>query len=110
MIESLRALMVLVAFQAVAALGAQRAKAGSDSRPNVILNFADDISAREFPIYGSTVWSGFRGDGATDPAYRARMPVVDRTPREGVWFANRMVAKPSRRSIRSFMRPSGGSA
>ena len=60
--------------------------------PNVILIYADDISAREFPVYGSSVWSGFRGQDTTDPAYRARTPVIDRLANEGVWFANAWAA------------------
>lgn len=62
------------------------------SRPNVVLIYADDISAREFPVYGSTVWSGHRGSDTTDPAARGRMPVVDRLAREGVWFSSAWAA------------------
>lgn len=62
------------------------------SRSNVVLIYADDISAREFPVYGSTVWSGHRGSDTSDLAARGRMPVVDRLAREGVWFANAWAA------------------
>jgi len=52
---------------------------------NVIVYFADDISAREFPIYGSSVWSKPEGGDTTDPAYRAYTPVMDRMAQEGCW-------------------------
>ena len=29
-------------------------------KPNIIILFADDISARELPIYGSSVWGEAR--------------------------------------------------
>ena len=57
-------------------------------KPNVILYFADDISAREFPIYGSTVWTDPHKKDTQDPKYRAKMPVVDRLAEEGVWVKN----------------------
>jgi len=56
---------------------------------NVIFVMADDISAREFPIYGSTAWTG----------ERAKTPVLDRMGTEGcfietVWAC--ALCKPSR--------------
>ncbi|MFR9651123.1 MAG: sulfatase-like hydrolase/transferase [Rikenellaceae bacterium] len=56
------------------------------TKPNVVLLFADDISAREFPIYGSSVWSDLRGDNTQDPALRASTPVMDRLANEGCWI------------------------
>lgn len=56
-------------------------------QPNIILLFADDISARELPIYGSTTWSPSpQGGDTSDPAFRAKTPVLDRLAKEGVWI------------------------
>lgn len=35
----------------------------AENKPNIAILFADDISAREFPVYGSSVWS--KPDGVT---------------------------------------------
>lgn len=61
--------------------------------PNVILIVADDISAREFPFYESTRWSGDR---------RAKTPMMDRLADQGcfietVWSAT--ICKPTRVSM-----------
>jgi len=56
------------------------------NRPNLILVFADDISAREIPVYGSSVWSPPEGGNTTDPAYLAETPVMDMMATNGVWF------------------------
>lgn len=62
------------------------------SKPNVIFILADDISAREFPVYGSS-------DFTQSSKGRARTPTFNRMAREGcfvetVWSAT--VCKPSR--------------
>ncbi|ADE53486.1 sulfatase-like hydrolase/transferase [Coraliomargarita akajimensis] len=54
-------------------------------RPNIIVYFADDISAREFPIYGSSVWTAPDRSDTTDPEHLARTPVMDRLATEGCW-------------------------
>ncbi|MDP4611809.1 MAG: sulfatase-like hydrolase/transferase [Opitutales bacterium] len=54
-------------------------------KPNIIVYFTDDISAREFPIYGSNVWIDPVKNDTSDPAYRAHTPVMDRLAREGCW-------------------------
>ena len=59
-------------------------------QPNVILIVADDISAREFPFYGSPKWSDGR---------QAKTPMMDRLAEEGcfietMWAAT--ICKPSR--------------
>jgi len=59
---------------------------GKKSKPNIVILFADDISAREFPIYGSKVWSKPTGGNTTDPKYRAHTPVMDKLANEGVWI------------------------
>ncbi len=69
------------------------------TKPNVILIYADDISARELPMYESSKWSGFRGKDSTDRNFLAKTPVIDRLANEGVfienaWAAN--VCSPSR--------------
>ncbi len=68
-------------------------------RPNIIIVFADDISARELPIYESTVWSPPLRGNTSDPHYRARTPVLDRLAKEGCWIKTAwasVVCSPSR--------------
>ena len=65
---------------------------GAAPQPNVIVYFADDISAREFPIYGSTVWSKPLAGDTTDPSYRAKTPVIDKMAQEGCWVKNAWAA------------------
>ena len=60
--------------------------ANKQTKPNIILIFADDISARELPIYGSTVWTAPDKSNTSDPKFRARTPVLDQLAREGCWF------------------------
>lgn len=57
-------------------------------KPNVIIVFADDISAREFPFYGSSTWTDTQGKDTQDPAFRAKTPVLDRLAEEGAWATN----------------------
>ncbi len=69
------------------------------SKPNIILVFADDISARELPIYNSSEWSSPQSTNTTDKAFRAQTPVLDRLAKEGcyvktTWAAT--VCSPSR--------------
>jgi len=54
-------------------------------RPNIILVYADDISARELPIYGSTVWSKPNRGDTSDVSVRAETPVLDKMAAEGCW-------------------------
>jgi len=62
-------------------------QANAGSKPNVVILFADDISAREFPIYGSSVWSLCPvGGNTSDSKYRAFTPVMDRISKKGVFF------------------------
>lgn len=68
-------------------------------RPNIIILFADDISARELPIYGASVWSQPTKGDTDDPRYRARTPVLDRLANEGCWIRTAwasVVCSPSR--------------
>jgi arylsulfatase A-like enzyme len=54
-------------------------------RYNIILVFADDISARELPAYEASVWAppvGF-GRNSQDPQFRAKTPVLDKIAEEG---------------------------
>lgn len=60
--------------------------------PNIILVFADDISAREFPVYGSNVWSDSKGNNSQDPADRAATPVLDKLARDGCWVTQTWAA------------------
>ncbi len=57
-------------------------------RPNVVILFADDISAREIPVYGSTVWADEKGRTCSDPKLRAETPVLDRLAAEGCYIKN----------------------
>lgn len=59
----------------------------AQKQPNIILVFADDISARELPIYKSNVWSqpAFKGD-TKDLKYRAKTPVLDQLAKDGCWI------------------------
>lgn len=48
-------------------------------RPNIVVLFADDISAREFPVYGSDTWSNdLKGDNTQDVNLRAKTPVMEK--------------------------------
>ncbi|PKQ64525.1 sulfatase [Labilibaculum filiforme] len=61
--------------------------------------FADDISAREIPIYGSSVWSPPEGGNTSDTNYRAKTPVMDKMAKDGCWFSTAWgatVCSPSR--------------
>lgn len=61
-------------------------------KPNIILIFADDISARELPVYGSSVWSPPTGGDTSDPRYRAQTPVLDKLAKEGCWITTTWAA------------------
>lgn len=66
----------------------------SAKRPNVILVMADDISAREFPIYESTKWYGKE---------QAKTPVLDKLSTDGGCFIETAwsctICKPTRAMI-----------
>ncbi|MGC6505411.1 MAG: sulfatase-like hydrolase/transferase [Coraliomargaritaceae bacterium] len=72
------------------------------SRPNIVLFFADDISPREFAIYGAPEWSPPGRGNTSDPRYLAETPVMDRLAEKGVWIETAWAAticKPSRAMI-----------
>lgn len=63
----------------------------AEKKPNIIILFADDISARELPFYGSSKWSvpiggDLEGGSTSDMQYRANTPNLDRMAREGCYF------------------------
>ncbi|WP_083631379.1 sulfatase-like hydrolase/transferase [Labilibacter marinus] len=61
--------------------------AEAKKKPNIIIYFADDISARELPIYGSSKWSKPpQGGDTSDAKYRAKTPVLDQLANEGLWI------------------------
>ena len=69
------------------------------NKPNVILVFADDISAREIAVYGSSTWSPPPGGDSSDPSYLAETPMMDMMATNGVWFKTAwaaVVCSPSR--------------
>ena len=73
-------------------------------KPNIIVYFADDISARELPVYGSTVWTDPWRNDTSDPQYRAKTPVLDRLAEEGCWIKTAWAAtvcNPSRAMMMS---------
>ncbi|MFI3247605.1 MAG: sulfatase-like hydrolase/transferase [Rikenellaceae bacterium] len=49
----------------------------AQERPNIVVLLADDISAREFPIYGSSMWTKPGGGDTQDVKYRATTPVME---------------------------------
>lgn len=55
-------------------------------KPNVVVILADDISAREFPMYGSSVWTDVNRQTTSDPVFRAKTPVLDRLAQKGVFI------------------------
>lgn len=70
-----------------------------NKKPNIIVLFADDISAREFPIYGSDTWSPPTGGDSQDMKYRAKTPVMDKLANEGLYIKTAwaaVVCSPSR--------------
>lgn len=66
--------------------------ANAKKKPNVVILFADDISAREFPIYGSSVWANPMEEICSDVKYRAKTPVMDKLAEEGCWISNAWAA------------------
>lgn len=95
-IGSIRILLLTALCTVVMAAGIT---ACGDDRPNIILVFADDISARELPLYGSSVWSKPEGGDTSDPAFRANTPVLDRIAQQGCWVKTAwasVVCSPSR--------------
>lgn len=60
-------------------------------QPNIVVLYADDISARELPIYGSIVWSmpkggELKGGDTQDLKYRAQTPVLDSLAKTGCYI------------------------
>jgi arylsulfatase A-like enzyme len=69
----------------------------AQEKPNIILLYADDISARELPIYGATVWTlpkggKLKGGDTSDTKYRAKTPVLNKLATEGLWVENTFAA------------------
>jgi arylsulfatase A-like enzyme len=68
-------------------------------KPNIILVYADDISARELPFYGSSVWTKKKGVDTSDEAFQSKTPVLDQMAKEGCWVKTAwasVVCSPSR--------------
>jgi arylsulfatase A-like enzyme len=91
MMKKIIVLLLLIPFMVV---GQKKQK------PNIILILADDISAREFPMYKSDTWSNQSGDkDSQDKEFRAFTPVLDKIAKKGMyvktaWAA--VVCSPSR--------------
>lgn len=57
------------------------------NKPNIVILFADDISAREFPFYNSSTWSKPpQGGDTSDLKYRAKTPVLNKLAEEGMYI------------------------
>ncbi|MEM6641407.1 MAG: sulfatase-like hydrolase/transferase [Bacteroidota bacterium] len=67
-------------------------RAQKPEKPNIVILFADDISARELPIYGSSVWTNPQAENSSDLAYKAKTPVLDKMAKEGCWVTNTWAA------------------
>ena len=65
---------------------------GKKNKPNIILIYADDISARELPIYGSSKWSGYRGESVNDPSKIAKTPIIVKIANDGAFIENAWAA------------------
>ena len=74
-------------------------EAKSVDKPNIIVIFADDISAREFPIYNSSKWTDVKNKSTSDTSMRASTPVMNKMAEEGCWIKTTWgatVSSPSR--------------
>ncbi|WP_111708500.1 sulfatase-like hydrolase/transferase [Lutibacter citreus] len=59
----------------------------AQKKPNIIVVFADDISAREIPVYNSSKWSvPPQGGDTSNPKYRAETPVMDKLAKDGIYI------------------------
>jgi len=68
-------------------------------RPNIIIVYTDDISARELPIYGSSTWTPPQRGDTSDKQFLARTPVLNQMAQEGCWVKTAwasVVCSPSR--------------
>jgi arylsulfatase A-like enzyme len=86
-------------FAAIASIASLISQASAAQRPNIIIVFADDISARELSLYGSSVWSPPTGGNTSDTTFRAQTPVLDKMAEEGCWVETAwasVVCSPSR--------------
>lgn len=73
-------------------------------KPNIIIYYADDISARELPVYGSSVWTGPVRENTSDERLRAQTPVLDEMAASGCWIETAWAAcvcNPSRAMMMS---------
>lgn len=71
----------------------------AQSKPNIILVYTDDISARELPIYGSDTWTSPLATNTSDMQYRANTPVLDMMANNGCYIETTwasVVCSPSR--------------
>lgn len=64
---------------------------GQQDMPNIVVLYADDISARELPVYGSTLWTlpkggVLKGGDTRDVQYRASTPVLDSLAQAGCYI------------------------
>ena len=82
----LRILLILLVTNQLISQTKAQTTVSTTKKPNIILLYADDISAREMPIYGSAVWSPPIGGNSSDVQFRAQTPVLDRLATEGCYI------------------------
>ncbi len=85
-----------------ASLSAVASVALAQEKPNIVIILADDISAREFPIYDSSTWSKPEGGDTQDFSFRAQTPVMESLAEQGCmistcWSAT--VSSPARAQL-----------
>lgn len=93
-------LTTLLSLSAVALPATGVAK--TSNKPNIVVLLADDISAREFPIYNSNVWTGKIKTNTTSKDERAFTPVMDDLANKGCWIStcwSCTVSSPSRAQL-----------
>ncbi|NIJ44890.1 arylsulfatase A-like enzyme [Wenyingzhuangia heitensis] len=92
-----RKIQVFLAFLLLVSFAQSKAQ----QKPNIVVLFADDISAREIPIYGSKVWSrpikgGDEGRkqniNTSNPKFRAQTPNMDKLAQEGCFIETTFAA------------------
>ncbi|TWU62031.1 sulfatase-like hydrolase/transferase [Crateriforma conspicua] len=99
MTTQMRAFLMIACVMCLSATQVNAEQQEPKSQPNIIIVFADDISAREFPIYGSSVWTKEKGVDTSDRAFRAETPVLNQMAQEGCWIKTAwasVVCSPSR--------------
>ncbi|MFR9565450.1 MAG: sulfatase-like hydrolase/transferase [Rikenellaceae bacterium] len=86
----------------LASLSAAAMTAVAADKPNIVVILADDISAREWPIYGSDTWTGSKGLDSHDTDFRAKSPVMEQLAQKGCYMStcwSATVSMPTRAQV-----------